>query len=103
MSKNDKSINCYALGYLMENYDEPDNVPFNLEEIERVYAKVSPDEEEEGAEQGKFWNVTLHVSLLARSAEEAEEKAKTMIHDHGDDSVNVNVYEQDTMRCDDDE
>ena len=47
----------------------------------------------------EFWNVTLHVSLPATSAEDAQEKALGLI-DYSSDLVNANFLDCDTVRCD---
>ncbi len=46
----------------------------------------------------KFWNVTLHVSLPAETAEEAERLALELLEDRHS-GVNVNVFEGDTVLC----
>lgn len=63
----------------------------------------------------KFYNVTVHISVPANSAQEAETRVEALINDaitsHPDrdyaDSINADVYNGDTTLCsghpDDDE
>ena len=50
----------------------------------------------------RFYNVTIHISLLAESEEEAGARAVGLI-DYSEEDVNVSVHDDETEACDDDE